>query len=224
MLNNGISQAARIAFERGSALVGQEQHARALLELQNAETLFRQIDARGHPFTTPFANGVSGLANTLFLSGLSHQRLGNYHQAVLLYETSFINSKFEKSRSFSAFAASVNENLLICYEFLLSEKPQERIANLLNSDPLIDTSYEFPFSLSSDAAVLARLFELSPVRYADYRDFYAKAKQKDGDIRKREKKSGEAGMRRLSFLIWSILIVIWAIYGIVVINTLVNKN
>jgi hypothetical protein len=95
---------------------------------------------------------------------------------------------------------------------------------MLNSDPAIETAYEFPFSLSEYAVILARLFELSPDRYADHRQFYLRAKAKDREIRRRENKSDEASMKKLSFLIWSILIIIWAIYGVVVIETLINKN
>jgi len=224
MLNNGTALTARETFERGSALVQQGRYEQALPELLKAEALFRQIDARGHPFTRPLANGISGLANTLFLTGLCHQKLGNYHQAVQHYESSYINSKFEKPRHFKIFSRSVNEDLLACYEKMLAEGLQERAGNILNSDPAIDTSYLFPLSLDRDAAVLARLFELSPGRFEAYRPFYLRAKKKDNELRKREKKSDDASMKKRSFLIWSVLIIIWAIYGLFVIDSLFQKK
>jgi hypothetical protein len=114
--------------------------------------------------------------------------------------------------------------LLTCYETMLSTKSPEVLAELLEGDPDIDIAYEFPFSLSEHAAILARLFELFPDRYTNHRQFYLRAKTKDREIRKREKKSDEASMKKLSFLIWSILIIIWAMYGAVVIKALINKN
>ena len=144
--------------------------------------------------------------------------------AVQCYETSLINSKFENIWPFRTFLKTVNENLLTCYETMLRSKRPEDLSELLKNDPAIDTAYEFPFSLSEYAAILARLFELSPDRYAAHRQFYLRAKAKDREIRKREKKSDEASMRKLSFLIWSILIIIWAIYGVVVIKALIIKN
>jgi tetratricopeptide (TPR) repeat protein len=98
----------------------QENYEQAIIELQNAEILFRQIDVKGHPFTIPLANGVSGLANTIVLIGLSYQKLGNYQKAVQYFESSFINSKFEKAHPFIKFAERVNENLLACYDKILS--------------------------------------------------------------------------------------------------------
>jgi tetratricopeptide (TPR) repeat protein len=224
MQDTGNKIIAQQVFERGSALLQQQKYEQALVDLQQAEQLFRKIDVRGHPFTIPLSNGVSGLANALALSGLCYLKQGDSRKAAQCYESSLINSKFEKMWPFRKFVKTVNENLLTCYETMLRSKRPEDLAEMLKSDPAIETAYEFPFSLSEYAVILARLFELSPDRYADHRQFYLRAKAKDREIRKREKKSDEASMRKLSFLIWSILIIIWAIYGVVVIETLINKN
>lgn len=224
MQDTGNKMIAKQVFERGASLLLQHQYEQAIIDLQQAEQLFRSVDVRGYPFMVPLANGVSGLANALAQSGLCYMKLGDCRKATQCYESSLINSKFEKRRPFRTFLATVNENLLTCYETMLRSKRPEDVTDILNSDPDIDTVYEFPFSLNEYEAILARLFELSPDRYADHRQFYHRAKAKDREIRKREKKSDEASMRKLSFLIWSILIIIWAMYGVVVIKALISKN
>ncbi len=224
MRDTGNKMIAQQVFERGSALLQQRKFEQAIIDLQQAEQLFRKIDVRGHPFTIPLSNGVSGLANALAFSGLCYLKQGDCRKAAQCYESSLINSKFEKMWPFRTFLKTVNENLLTCYETMLRSNRPENLAELLKSDPDIDTAYEFPFSLSEYTAILARLFELSPDRYADHRQFYLRAKAKDREIRRREKKSDETSMRKLSFLIWSILIIIWAIYGVVVIKALISQN
>lgn len=224
MQDTGNKMIAQQIFEHGSALLQQQKYEQAIVDLRQAEQLFRKIDVRGRPFTSPLSNGVSGLANALALSGLCYLKQGDFRKAAQCYESSFINAKFEKMWPFRTFTKTVNENLLTCYETMLGSKRPEDLAEMLKSDPDIDTAYEFPFSLSEYAAILARLFELSPDRYAGHRPFYLRAKAKDREIRRREKKSDEASMRKLSLLIWSILIIIWAIYGVVVIKALINKN
>jgi len=224
MQDTGNKMIAQQVFERGSALLQQQKYDQAIIDLQQAEQLFRKIDVKGHPFTIPLANGVSGLANALALSGLCYLKQGDFRKAIQCYESSFINSKFEKMWPFRTFVKNVNENLLTCYETMLRSKRPEDLSELLKNDPAIDTAYEFPFSLSEHGAILCRLFELSPDQYAGYRHFYLRAKAKDREIRRREKKSDEASMRKLSFLIWSILIIIWAIYGVVVIKALIISN
>jgi len=224
MLNNSIALKAHEAFEKGSALAEQGNYEQAIIQLQNAEVLFRQIDVKGHPFTIPLANGVSGLANTLGLIGLSYQKLGNYQKAVQYFESSFINSKFEKGHHFTKFSEGINENLLACYDTMLSLNLLDRTEDLLKSAPEINTAFQFPFSLNKDAVILARLYELSPERYRIYQNFYRLAKEKDSEIRRLEKKSDEASMRTLSILIWSILMVIWAVYGTVVIDALLSQK
>jgi tetratricopeptide (TPR) repeat protein len=224
MAHDGISLTAREAFERGSALVQQGSYEQAIPELQLAEALFRQDDARGHPFPKPLANGVSGLANSLFLSGRCYEQLEDHRLAARCYETSLINAKFEKRRPFRSFSQSVNRNLCSCYERLLASMPAERVEAMLGSELEISIDRRFPFSPPVDAVVLFRLYELDPDRFARFRDAYHRARARDVDIRKREKKSDETTMRKLSFTIWTILIVIWAIYGIVVIKTLITKQ
>ena len=224
MQDTGIKTIAQQVFDSGAALLQQHEYEQAIVDLQHAEQLFRKIDVGGHPFTVPLPNGVSGLANTLALSGFCFMNMGDCRKAIQCYESSFINAKFEKIRPFRTFAKTVNENLITCYETMLLSKQPEDITKVLKSDPDIDTVYEFPFSLTEYDAILARLFELSPDRYADHRQFYLRAKAKDREIRRREKKSDEASMRKLSFLIWSILIIIWAMYGVVVIKALINTD
>ena len=224
MQDTGNKMLAQKIFERGSALLQQQKYEQALVDLQQAEQLFRKIDVRGHPFTIPLSNGVSGLANALALSGLCYLKQGDVRKAAQCYESCLINSKFEKMWPFRKFLKTVNQHLLTCYDTLLRSKWPEDPEKMLNSDPDIDTAYEFPFSLSEYAVILARLYELSPDRYAHHRQFYLRAKAKDREFRRREKKSDEASMRKLSFLIWSVLIIIWALYGVVVIKALINKN
>jgi tetratricopeptide (TPR) repeat protein len=224
MQDPGDKMVAQQVFERGSALLRQQMYEQAIIEFQQAEQLFRKIDVIGHPFMSPLSNGVSGLANALAQCGLCYLKLGDYPKAAQCYETSLINSKFEKTWPFRKFLRTVNENLLTCYETMLRTNQNDYPSELLNSEPAIDTAYEFPFSLSEHASVLARIFELSPDRHTDLRQFYLRAKARDREIRKREKKSDEASMRKLSILIWSILIIIWAIYGVFVIKALINKN
>jgi len=78
--------------------------------------------------------------------------------------------------------------------------------------------------LEPDAAVLARLFELAPEQHADYRQAYLRARRKDSEARTREKRSDAAMMRRFSVSIWVVLIVIWALYGLFVANTLLKQK
>jgi tetratricopeptide (TPR) repeat protein len=197
MQDTGNKMNAQQVFERGSTLLQQQKYEEALVELRQAEQLFRKIDVKGHPFMSPLSNGVSGLANALAQSGLCYLNLGDFRKAAQCFESCFINSKFEKIWPFRTFLRTVNENLITCYGTLLRTKQPDYLGEILKSDPAIDTAYEFPFSLSEYAVMLARLFELSPDRYPDYRQFYLRARAKDREIRKREKKSDEASMRRL---------------------------
>ncbi len=93
-------RAAESFYLNGYALFLEKRYMQAIAELQRAEDAFRKLDARGHPFTMPLSNGVSGLANSLALSGQCWQLLGNYEKAIPLYETSLINEKFEKKKPF----------------------------------------------------------------------------------------------------------------------------
>jgi tetratricopeptide (TPR) repeat protein len=224
MTNDGISLTAREAFERGSTLVQQGSYQQALPELQLAEALFRQDDARGHPFPKSLANGISGLANALFLTGRCYEQLDDHSTAAQYYETSLINAKFEKRRHFRIFSKRVNSSLCVCYERLFESMPPERVETTVKSEPEIAIDRRFPYSLPADARILFRLYELDPDRFDRFREPYLRARARDSDFRMREKKSDETTMRKLSFTIWTILIVIWAIYGIVVIKTLITKQ
>jgi len=224
MQHTGNKMLAQQVFERGSALLQQNDYEQAIADLQQAELLYRKIDVRGHPFSIPLNNGVSGLANSLALCGLCYLKQREYRKAAQCFESSLINSKFEKRWPFKTFLKTVNHDLLACYEAMLSSERPEYLSEVLQKDPAIDTASEFPFSLGEHATIIARLFELSPDRYGDHRQFYLHAKAKDREIRKRDKKTDEDSMRKLSFLIWSILIIIWAIYGVVVIQALIHTN
>ena len=223
MLYSGTKPTAYQAYQKGFTLYQQGHYPQAIEELLIAESLFREFDSKGHPFIHPLANRVSGLANTLSLAGRCYQDLGNYQMAARCYETSFINAKFEKMLPFRTFTRTVNEQLRICYEKLKDLAPPERLHEILRSDPRVDTRYRFPFSLDENTALIARLYELAPKHYKDYRPFYEHAKTKDSIIRKHEKKSDDASMSRLSLTIWGVLIIIWAVYGMFVINALVKR-
>ena len=211
------------AYQNGSTSYQQGHYQQAIEELLISENLFRQFDSKGHPFIHPLPNGISGLASTLALAGRCYQNLGNYRMAARCYETSFINAKFEKMLPFRKFSKDTNEQLRTCYERMKDLLPQERLDEILRSDPAVDTLYRFPFSLDEDTALIARLYELAPKHYKSYRDLYMRAKTKDSSIRKQEKKSDEASMSRLSLTIWGVLIIIWAVYGMFVINALVKR-
>lgn len=81
------------------ALVHEGRYHDALIELQRAGNAFRSLDARAYLFLRKLINGVSGLANTLVLSGFCHQMPGNYKAALTCYETSLINSKMPLERN-----------------------------------------------------------------------------------------------------------------------------
>ncbi len=224
MLTSMKIKTAQYFYDAGLALFQENRYAQSLVELKKAEDAFRKIDARGHPFSTPLPNGVSGLANTLALSGLCFQQLEDYRKAAKYYETSLINSKFEKKLPFRAFLRTLNANLLTCYEREWDASGAETLARILNSDPEIDTTYQFPFSLNDDAVILARIYELAPERYEQFKGFYYRAKTKDTEIRRRDKRSDESSMKKMSFYIWAALFIIWAAYGLVVAEALVKNK
>ena len=124
-------RAAESLYENGYALFLEKRYMQALAELQRAEDAFRKLDARGHPFTIPLSNGVSGLANSLALSGQCWQLLGNYEKAAHLYETSLINSKFEKKKTFQEFMKTLQKNMLFCYQKKLEFVDQKTLQSKL---------------------------------------------------------------------------------------------
>jgi hypothetical protein len=209
-------------YETGVALYEEHRYQEALVELEGAEQAFRAMDARGHAFTHALANGITGLSNTLAYEGLCHQHLGRPLAAVHCFESSFINSRFERKRRLKTFTATVERNLLECYERLREQLHPDALTFLLETPADIDTSCRFPFSLPSEAIILARLYELAPERYASYRDFYRSAQERDEDRRKHEKRTDAASLRTRSIIVWGALIIIWTLYGYIAVEALLT--
>jgi tetratricopeptide (TPR) repeat protein len=214
---------AKQLYDAGYALFQEGRYEESFRELNRAQAAFREIDVRGHSFFRPLSNGISGLANTLYLQGLCCQKLGDFNNAVTFYETSFINSKFEKSKPFQSFRESFRENMITCYEKELETIDASRLADLLMHEPKIDTAFVFPFSLNKDVIYIARLFELAPERFQQFRVFYERARQRDAEIREREKMSDVATTKKMSIYIWGILVTVWVAYGLIVVKALLHK-
>lgn len=210
-------------YNSGRALFQEGLYNEALIELRRAEDAFRTWDALGHPFANFLSNGISGLANTLALCGLCYQKLGNFKAALTCYETSLINSKFERKKALLEFKQMFAENLIACYEKTLESADVDRIS-FLSRTPEIDVSFRFPYSLPQGIVPFARLYELAPERYSQYKDFYERAKEKDAEIRRLSKTSDESAMKRTSIYVWSILAAIWGIYGLIVIKALFQQK
>ena len=104
------------SYDAGHALFKQGRYDEALIDLRHAEDAFRKLDAKGHLFDIPLPNGASGLANTSALSGLCYEKLGDYRTALMCYETSFINTKFERKHPFLDFSRKFSQNMRFCYE------------------------------------------------------------------------------------------------------------
>jgi tetratricopeptide (TPR) repeat protein len=206
-------------YENGYALFLEKRYMQAIAELQRAEDAFRKLDARGHPFTIPLSNGVSGLANTLALSGQCWQLLGNYEKAVHLYETSLINAKFEKKKPFQALLKTLQNTMLLCYQKKLELIDQKTLQQIVTQEPDIDVYYRFPFSLREDAIFIARLYELAPDQYRQFKGYYTGAQHKDAAMRNSDRNSDERATKKMSFSIWGILFVITVVYTFVLINT-----
>ncbi len=211
-------------YHDGHALCQQGRYDEALGALRQAEDTFRKLDAKGHPFSISLANGVSGLANTLVASGLCYQKLGDYKTALTYYETSFINSKFEKKKPFREFCKNLSQNMISCYAKEIEHTDIGTQNALLSREPEIDISYRFPFSLSKDAIPLARLYELAPEQYGQFADFYRHAKEQDEAIRRTEKGTDESTVKRMGYYIWGALLTILVIYGIIVADSLICKK
>ena len=210
-------------YNSGRALFQEGLYNEALIELRRAEDAFRTWEALGHPFANRLSNGISGLANTLSLSGLCYLKLGNFKAALTCYETSLINSKFERKKTLRDFKQTLAENLVLCYEKTLEGAGADRVS-FLSRAPEIDVSFRFPYSLPQDIVPFARLYELAPERYSPYKEFYERAKEKDAEIRRLSKTSDESTMKRTSIYVWGILAAIWVIYGLIVIKVLVHHQ
>ena len=211
-------------YDSGHALLQQGRYHEALIELGTAENAFRTIDARGHPFTQPLSNGISGLANTLMLSGQCCQKLGDYSTAITYYETSQINVKFEKKRPLQKFLQNLNSDLAFCYEQVVEGMPRQERDRLLAQEPQIDVSFRFPFSLPLAQVPLARLAELAPERHPELQRFYQHARERDIDLRRRSKTADESTMKKMSIAVWSILFMIWAVYIVIFFDALLRSK
>jgi tetratricopeptide (TPR) repeat protein len=224
MQTAGKRQLAHQLYNSGYALLQENRYEQALRDLRRAEDLLRKLDARGHPFNYVLSNGVSGLSNALFLQGRCHQALGDVSRAVACYETSLINAKFERAKPFRAFEKEVLENLAVCYEETARKAgapPQER---LTADTPPVDTSFLFPFSLDPAYIPFARLYEIAPERHAHLRDWYERAKKKDGQFRRIGDTTDESIMRRISITVWGTLVIVWVVYGVIVVKALTHHK
>lgn len=215
-------QKARQFYDAGLARFQEGNYEQALSELKRAEDLYRRLEARGHPFDHVMENGVSCLANTLAAAGRCHQGLGNHHKAISCYETSLINSDFERKKPFRNFLKSLNENLVSCYEKELAKTDPLSLSGTLERTPDADTSFRFPHSLGRTAVHIARLYELAPERYPQFREFYRRARERDLGIRRMDKSSDESTMKRMSVYVWGILLLLWAVYGTAVARALLK--
>ena len=211
-------------FNAGHALFEENRYEQAIVELRKAEEAFRKLDARGQPFNNTLSNGISGLANSLFLAGRCYQETGDIDHAITCYETSLINEKFEKAKPFRAFYAILRGVLIECYDLEREKIDDQTLQALLTQDVEIDPSFRFPFSLSSRSIVLARLYEFAPERYPHFKDFYVRAQKTDFTIRKKAgKELDESRMKRATISIWMILGLLWTIYSMIVVKALLPK-
>jgi tetratricopeptide (TPR) repeat protein len=210
-------------FNAGRALFEKELYDEALIELRRAEDAFRRDDARGHPLTSHLSNGISGLANTLVISGHCHQKLGDFKAALSCYESSLINQKFENRRAIRNFKKTFTQEFIACYEKIVEESSIDR-EHILNREQKIDISFRFPYSLPPQAIPFARLYELAPDRYPQYKDFYQRELEKDAHMRRQSKTTDESTLKRTGIYVWGILAAIWAIYGLMTLKALIHHK
>lgn len=215
---------ARQLYDAGYSLFNEGRYEQALVELRRAEDAFRKIDAQGHPFINPLPNKISGMANTLSLQGSCYQKLGDTESAIRCFETSLINGKFERKKPFRLFEQSVRENLTRSYENKVNAMADDAIASFIQEVPSIDTSFLFPFSLDPAVIPLARLYEFAPDRYNRFRVFYTAARKKDREIRRADKHSEAAMMKKMRLAAWGILAVLWLTYGVAIANILFHRR
>jgi tetratricopeptide (TPR) repeat protein len=223
MSTSSKKRTAERLFTAAFSLFEECRYEPALIELRRAEDAFRKLDAQGHPFNHLLSNGVSGLANTLALSGRCYQRLGNTENAIACYETSFINSKFERTKPFSAFVADLREDLIVCYADTLENMDERTRLVAMEQDIRIDTTCRFPFSLTKDSVILARLYELAPERYPHLRDFAVRAAEQDAALRRSDKKSDESMMQKARIYVLLVFGSLWAAYCLLVVKALFLK-
>lgn len=216
-------QEAEQFFLRGQSLFRENRYEQGLIELRRAERAFRRLDAQGHPFRHTLSNGVSGLANTLALSGRCHQNLGNYEQAIACYETSLINAKFERNKPFQAFLSDMRQELAVCYENELNKISRPALQDIAGRDAEIDITYRFPFSLDKHHIPRARLYELVPDRFPQFRDFYVRSQNRDRELRRDTTGTDEAHMKKITFSVWAVLGALWAAYSLIVSKALFQR-
>jgi tetratricopeptide (TPR) repeat protein len=211
-------------FLSGQTLFQEGHYEQALTALRRAEKEFRNLDARGTPFRTVLSNGVSGLANTLALSGRCYQALRNFEQAIIRYETSFINAKYEKAKPFQTFTLSLQKDLISCYEAELKALDEKALQGILNQDTELDITFRFPFSISKKAIPLARLYELDPERYPQFKKLYLRSCHADSDSRRKAgTELDESRMKMAVMAIWMLLSMLWATYSMIVVKALLPK-
>src|SRR5512142_488099 len=115
MLTPHTMQDAMDAYRKGTSLVQQEQYKEAIPFLHLAAESFRRFAAEGHPAEHTLENGVTAMANALYLLGLCHERTGNIVRAITCFETACINERFERSAPFHAFLQDLAPVLASCY-------------------------------------------------------------------------------------------------------------
>ncbi len=223
MAKSQLRENAERFYKGGVYLYDEGRYEEALYELRLAEDAFRRLDIPGHPLGHHLANGVSGLANALFLAGKCHQHLGDSAAAVTCYETGMINARFERQQPFRKLLDSIREDFCACYEKKLQSLDPQTLANVLNGTVEIDTTFLFPFSLSEDAIPPARLYELAPDRFIRFKAFYERAKREDISLRMADRRSDDAFVHRISVSTWAIIVCIWLFYGFIVARTLFSK-
>ena len=210
-------------YNAGKTLFQEHRFEQALVELRRAEESFRSLDVPGHAFSLTLPNGVTGLANTLALIGRCYYELGDAATACTYYETSLINTKFEKKLPFQAFLSAVREDMLVCYDSEVKKIDKPALGQILTQEAEIDTSCRFPFSLTGAAFTVSRLYELAPDRYPQFSEFYVRMQQRDRQMRRADKQSDESRMKMASIYVWVLLGVLWVIYSLVVVKTLLIK-
>ncbi len=217
------NRAAQQLYNAGFSLFQECRYEQALIELRRAEDAFRKLDVRGHPFNHLLPNGVTGLANTLTLSGRCYQRLGHTEKAIACFEASFINAAFERPKPFRAFIADLREDMIASYAQEMDKLDERTKLDIMNRGIRIDTIYRFPFSLTREASLIARLYELVPERYPQFKDFFVRVKEEDAALRRSDKGSDESRMKKASIYIWLTLGSLWAAYSVLVVRALFFK-
>jgi len=220
MLTTDIKQDALEAYRNGISLLQQDKFRDAIPFLMRAADGFRAYDAEGHPAEHALENGVSALANALYLLGVCYEQSGNFSQAITSLETARINERFERSGPFHTFLHNFAPLLISCYEQQIAASGPKDVNAIVGSRPVLDVTCRFPFSLAPEAIAYARLYELAPQRYQQYRHFYESARKIDSVLRSSGSRTDEMTMHKTSIVVWSVIALVWIVYGIVVLRTL----